>query len=469
MNHANSTNTGFLTSSRTATRREFLKTMGAAAVAAPFLSRDLLAAPPSMRIRHASFGAAGMAWADLTAIAAIPNVEIVAICDVDASRMTEAQKRFPKARFYQDWRRLLDAEAKNIDSVNVSTPDHSHAPIGVSAMLLGKHLYGQKPLAHNLYETRRMREIARERGVVTQMGIQIHAGAYYRAAVSFLRSGGIGKIKEVHSWCAKYWGDTGRLPAKVDPVPPELLWDVWLGGCAARPYIGGEYYHPGNWRKRLDFGTGTLGDMACHIFDPVFGALDLGPPVAVRSEGLPPNSVNWAPDAKVILTFAGTPRTAEKTLDLTWYDGGMSPPQEILDLVMEWEPPAEAGGKPKRRPLAEGGSIFIGTDGVMLLEHINQARLFPQEKFAGFKIPRERSNNHWGQFVEACRGNDKTLAGFDYAGPLTEAVLLGGVASRFPQTTLRWNSAVSRFDLDEANDFVRREYRSGWKVPGISD
>jgi predicted dehydrogenase len=403
-----------------------------------------------------------MAWADLTAIAAIPNVEIVAVCDVDASRMTEARRRFPKARFYQDWRKLLDAEAKNIDSVNVSTPDHSHAPIAVSAMQLGKHVYGQKPLAHNLYETRRMREIARERGVVTQMGIQIHAGAYYRAAVSLLRSGVIGKIKEVHSWSGKYWGDKGNLPAREDPVPPSLLWDVWLGGCAARPYIGGGYYHPGNWRKRLDFGTGTLGDMACHIFDPVFGALDLGSPVSVRSEGLPPNSVNWAPDAKVILTFDGTPFTAGKTLNLTWYDGGMSPSQEIIALISE----VGTDGKPKRRRPGEG-SIFIGTDGVMLLEHINQARLYPREKFEGFKFPRERNNNHWGQFVEACRGNDKTLAGFDYAGPLTEAVLLGGVASRFPKTTLRWDSAVSKFDLKEANDFVRREYRKGWEVSGL--
>jgi predicted dehydrogenase len=465
MKDMKNTNTGFLTSSRAATRREFLKTMGAAAFAAPFLSRDLLAAPPSMRIRHASFGTSEMAWADLTAIAAVPNVEIVAICDVDESRATAARKRFPKARFYQDWRKLLDAEAKNIDSVNVSTPDHSHAPIGVSAMQLGKHLYGEKPLAHNLYETRRMREIARERGVVTQMGIQIHSGAYYRAAVSFLRSGGIGKIKEVHSWCKRCWGDKSNLPAREDPVPPGLLWDVGLGGCAARPYIGGSYYHPGYWRKRLDFGTGTLGDFACHIFDPVFSALDLGAPVTVRSEGIPPNSVNWAPDAKVILTFAGTPRTAGKTLNLTWYDGSMLPPQEVIALVTEVT--TDANGKPKSRQFPGSGSIFIGTDGVMLLEHINQARLFPREKFAGFKFPRERSNNHWGQFVEACRGNDKTQAGFDYAGPLTEAVLLGGVASRFPKTTLHWNSAALRFDLAEANNFVRREYRKGWEVPGL--
>ncbi|MDR1498011.1 MAG: Gfo/Idh/MocA family oxidoreductase [Puniceicoccales bacterium] len=461
------TNTRSLAPSSGTSRREFLKTIGTAAFAMPFIAHDLRAAPPSSRIRHASFGAAGMAWADLTAIASVPNVEVVAVCDVDTARMADARKRFPKARFYQDWRRLLDAEAKNIDSVNVSTPDHSHAPIAVSSMLLGKHVYGQKPLAHNLYETRRMKEVARERNVVTQMGIQIHAGAYYRSAVAFLRSGGIGKIKEVHSWCAKHWGDKGKLPTRTDRVPPNLLWDVWLGGCADRPYIGGGYYHPGNWRKRLDFGTGTLGDMACHILDPVFGALDLGSPTSVRSEGPKPNEVNWATNAKVILTFDGTPRTAGKSLTLFWYDGSVFPPRKIADLVTEWSAPPGDPNRKRLRGLPSGGSIFVGTDGVMLLEHISQARLYPREKFADIKLPRERSGNHWAEFVEACRGNGKTQTGFDYSGPLTEAVLLGGVASRFPKTTLLWDSANSRFDIAEANAFTRREYRSGWAVPGL--
>ncbi len=232
-------------------------------MASPFITHNLLAAPPSMRVRHASFGASGMASGrDLTQIAKCDNVEIVAICDVDLNKMGEAKKQFPKARYYQDWRELLDKEEKNIDSVNVSTPDHMHAPIGVSAMQLGKNVYGQKPLAHDIYEVRRMTEIAHKKKVVTQMGIQIHSNAYYRIAVQLVQDGAIGKIKEGFIyWCNKSQGDMSARPDVSDPVPEGFDWNLWLGVCAELPFIGGEYYHPGNWRKRLDFGTGTLGDM----------------------------------------------------------------------------------------------------------------------------------------------------------------------------------------------------------------
>jgi predicted dehydrogenase len=441
------------TSPAQTSRRTFLKTLGSAAFAAPFITSGLLANPPSTRVRHASFGTAGMAWEDIRMLAGAPNVEIVALCDVDTKRAGEAQKHFPKARFYQDWRKLLEAEAGNIDSVNVSTPDHMHAPIAVSSMLLGKAVYGQKPLAHNLYETRRMVEIAREKQVATQMGIQIHSGAYYRGAVSLLRSGVIGKVKEVHSWSGKFWGDNNPLPNREDPVPAHFDWDLWLGVREARPFIGGRYYHPENWRKRLDFGVGTLGDMACHIFDPVFGALGLGAPISVRSEGPAPGKTNWAINAQIVLTFKGTAQTAEDTIKVTWYDGRARPPAEIIALI-EKEP----------KTLPGQGSIFVGTDGVLFLEHINPARLFPSEKFADFKFPRERSNNHWIQFIEAVRDNGKTSAGFDFAGPLTEAVLLGGVASRFPKTELKWDAAALKFDLAEANQYVRVPYRKGWEV-----
>jgi predicted dehydrogenase len=184
-------------------RRSLLKLLGTSAASAPFISTRLMAESPANTIRHASFGADGMAWADLTQIANCPNVEIVAVCDVDLTRTAQARKKFPNARIYQDWRELLDKEQKNIDSVNVSTPDHMHAPIGVSAMQLGKHVYGQKPLAHDLHEVRRMTQLALEKKVVTQMGIQCHATAYYRIGAQVMKDGVIGKIKEVHSWCAK--------------------------------------------------------------------------------------------------------------------------------------------------------------------------------------------------------------------------------------------------------------------------
>src|ERR1035441_4669103 len=200
-------------------RRSFLKTFGSALVAMPFVTSNLLAQPPSRRLRHASFGAGGMAWSDLTQIANCENVEIVAVCDVDLSRTVEARKLFPKARIYQDWRKLLDQEAGNIDSVNVSTPDHMHAPIAVSAMQLGKHVYGQKPLAHEIFEVRHMTEMARQQKLVTQMGIQSPSSVYYRMAVRLVQDGVIGKVKEVHSWCPKSWGDTSARPDRSDAVP----------------------------------------------------------------------------------------------------------------------------------------------------------------------------------------------------------------------------------------------------------
>lgn len=435
-------------------RRSVLKLLGTTAAGAPFVSSRVMAQSPANTVRHACFGAGGQAWADLTQISNCKNVEIVAICDVDLSRTTEARKKFPDARIYQDWRELLDKEAKNIDSVNVSTPDHMHAAIGVSAMLLGKHVYGQKPLAHDLHEVRRMTDLAAEKKLVTQMGIQVHSSAYYRIAAQIMRDGAIGKVREIHSWCAKSWGDMTAKPDKTDPVSEGFDWDLWLGVCAKRPFIGGQYYHPGNWRKRLDFGTGTLGDMGCHIFDPLYMGLGLGAPVSVRSEGPVPNDCNWALDGKVIYQFKGTALTEGGTLNLFWYDGKASPPAEII---------AQTG----KTELPQSGSILIGTEGVMLLPHYNLPELAPRDKFKDYAIPRVKGLNHWGQFIDACRGTDKTTADFSYAGPLTEAILIGGIASRFPNTTLKWDSKQLKFDLAAANAFVRRDYREGWKVPGL--
>lgn len=437
-------------------RRSFLKTAGAAVLAVPFISQRLLAQPASRTVRHASFGAGGMAWQDLTQIANCPNVEIVAICDVDLGRTVEARKQFPNAKIYQDWRELLDKEAKNIDSVNVSTPDHMHAPIAVSAMRLGKHVYGQKPLAHEIHEVRRMTEIAYKEGVVTQMGIQVHSSVYYRMAVRLVQDGVIGKIKEVHSWCPKSWGDPDSKPDKSDPVPANFDWNLWLGVCAERPFIGGEYYHPANWRKRLDFGTGTFGDMGCHIFDPVFEGIGLSKVISVRSEGPAPNEWNWALNGKVLYEFAGTDRTADKTLPITWYDGTSKPPAEIIALLEGDE-------------LPNTGSILIGTEGVLLVPH-NESHpvLYPVAKFKDFKLPQVKGTNHWHQFVDACRGEGKTTANFAYAGPLTEGILLGDIASRFPQTTLKWDARRMKFDLRAADQFVRRDYRAGWAIEGLS-
>src|SRR5215204_1522751 len=220
-------------------RRSFLKTLGAAAIGAPFVTRGLRAQSPNGMLRHASFGSAGMALADITELTKFKEVQLVAVAEVDLQRTAELKKKFPDIKVYQDWRKLLDEEGKNIDSVNVSVPDHMHAPIAMSAMQLGKHVYCQKPLAHDLYEARQLTQFARRsKKLVTQMGIQIHAVNHYRLASLLVQKGTIGKIKEVHSWCPKSWGDPSPRPDSSDPVPSGFDWNLWLGVCAERPYIG---------------------------------------------------------------------------------------------------------------------------------------------------------------------------------------------------------------------------------------
>ena len=436
-------------------RRSFLKTLGLAALAAPYVARTSWAVSPNETLHHASFGATGMAGADIGELTKHEAVRLVAVAEVDLTRARDLQARFPRMRVYQDWRRMLEIE-KGIDSVNVSTPDHMHAPMAMSAMQLGKHVYGQKPLTHDIYETRQLTLMARKKKLVTQMGIQIHSSSEYQQAVKVVREMAAGPIKEVHTWSSKKWGDMDPLPNRQDPVPTGFKWDLWLGVAADRPFIGGGYYHPGNWRKRLDFGTGTFGDMGCHIFDPVFKALDLTAPISVTSRGPAPNEWNWAINAVIEYVFPGTQYTEGKTIKIVWYDGDALPPKEIQALL----------GKEK---LPDQGSIFVGTKGSVLLPHIGQARLLPDDKFDDYKLPRVPSSNHWHQFVDACLGKGQTLAPFDYSGPLTESVLLGSVATRFRDTTLDWDAAGLRFsNLKEANQYVRRTYRKGWEVKGLS-
>lgn len=440
-----------MNSSILTSRRAFLKSIATGTLIAPFVTQELIAHPPLNRLRHASIGTAGMAWSDISQLTKHPNVDLVAIADVDLSKTGNARKTFPNVRVYQDWRLLLEKERRNIDSINVSTPDHMHARVAMAAMEMGKNVYVQKPMAHNLHEVRSLTSFARRKGLVTQMGIQIHSNTHYRLAVFLLQNGVIGKISEVHSWVPKSWGDISPLPQRQDTVPDALDWNGWLGVAKERPYIGQGYYHPGNWRKRLDFGTGTLGDMGCHILDPVFNGLQLEAPLTVRSEGSAPNEWNWSVDSRIRYRFRGTKFTSNKLLQLTWYDGKQSPPDEVKALL-------------EGDPLPGAGSIFVGTEGTMVLPHINRPLLYPDAKYVDFSFPDIPGENHYFKFVDSCLGLAKTTAGFDYSGPLTEVVLLGALASRFPQTTLAWNSAGLSFSEQEPNRFVGRKYRSGWKT-----
>lgn len=439
-------------------RRTFLKQTAAAAFAAPAFIRNLTAAAPSDVVRHASFGASGMAGADLGAIISHPKVKFVCVADVDLKRAEALKKNHPELRVYQDWRELLDKEHKNLDSVNVSTTDHMHAPIGMTAMQHGLHVYGQKPLTHDVFESRRLAQVATDKKLVTQMGIQIHSSSEYRTAVALIQSGAIGKVKEVHSWSSKKWGDSSPLPQKEDPIPEGFDWHQWLGVCEKRPFIGNGYYHPGNWRKRLDFGTGTFGDMGCHIFDPVFKAMDLTAPLTAHSTGPAPSATNWANDAVVHFTFPETKFSVGPTFPITWYDGDQRPAKEITGPIL--------GDK----GLPDQGSLFIGEKGALLLPHVAQPILLPEKQYEGYVRPQIKGDNHWHQFVEAVLGNGTTLAPFSYAGPLTESVLLGGVATYFPNKLLEWDAANLKFTNEpDAARLIRRTYRKGWEVAGLSD
>lgn len=439
------------TGSAPITRRHALRGL-AATLAAPMVFRAHGHAAPSETVRHASFGAGGMALADINSLTASKNLKLVAIADIDSTRFAEIKRRFPGVNCYQDWRELLDRE-KGLDSANISTPDHMHAPITMTAMQRGLHVYTQKPLTQTIHESRQLTRVAAEKKLVTQMGIQIHSHVIHRTVVALVQEGAIGKVREIHSWSGKQWGDRNPRPARVDMPPASLNWDAWLGVAAERPFITG-YYHPGEWRKRLDFGTGTFGDMGCHILDPVFTATAVGNPLWVESVGDAPNADSWGLDVQVKFVFPGTKFTADQ-VSLTWYNGSLRPPAALKELV---------GGK----NLHDQGSIYIGEKGVLYSPYIDAPRLFPKEKFEGYKMPEPGGNDHYLQFVEAVRGNGQTSAPFSFAGPLTESVLLGCLATRFKGQKLQWDGPAMRVtNVPEANAFVRRTYRKGWEVQGL--
>ncbi len=435
-------------------RRRFLLRGSSALFAAPFVTSGLRAASPNGKLRHASFGAAGMAMSDMKALSNHDSWELAAVCDVDTRNFARVKEMWPGVRVYQDWRELLEKEGDKIDSVNVSTPDHMHAAIGMAAMRAGKHLYGQKPLAQTLWECRQMMLQANKSGVMTQMGIQVSSSFTERMAVELVRQGAIGKVKEVHTFSHKKWGDMEPRPNTQDEVPAELNWDLWLGVEQPRNYIKG-YDHPSNWRKRRPFGTGTLGDMGCHMFSGWFRALNLAAPIAVQSAGPKPNADNWALDGQVEYTFAGTDYTEGSEVKVTWYDGDKRAPQAVMDLVLN------EGGK-----FPDQGSIYLGTEGVLLSPHGSTPLLYPKSKFTGFKYPKLEPRDHWIEFVDCClKGGAKPSANFDYSAPLTEAVLLGCLASDFPGEKLTWDAPNLRIPNSEAaQKLVTRQYREGWEV-----
>jgi predicted dehydrogenase len=434
------------------TRRTFL-TVSTAAAAGLLTRRRTSANDVSGKLRLAAIGTGNKGGDDLREISASPRVEVAAICDVDSSpaHLGWAAEQFPRAARFADYRRLFD-KPDSFDAVSVSTPDHMHAPIALAAMALGKHVFCQKPLTHTVHEARQMREAAERHRLVTQMGNQIQSHSVYRTAVQLLRDGAIGKVREVHSWQAggMGWLLAEKRPSVADPIPSTLNWDMWLGVAPER-HFNARLYHPFNWRAWQDFSSGQLGDFGCHILDPVFMGLGLTAPISVEAEAPPLNDEVWAPRAKVSYRFPGTDRTVAEELPVTWYDGDRHQPQRA------------PLGVPRGYRLPGSGSALVGEAGTMVIPHWDVPRLFPEEKFREFEIPKLEDVNHYTGWVDACLGDGTTTSNFGYAGPLTEAVLLGAVAIRFPGVRLEWDAQAAQIaNHAEANARLTKEYRPGW-------
>ena len=428
-------------------RRNFIKSLGSVA-AFSILPGRALASSSNGKLQIAQIGVGGRGKGNFDSLFRLPNVDIVALCDVDSNSLAERSAEEPQAETFRDYRKLFDKLGDRIDAVLVCTPDHMHAPISSHAMKLGKHVYCEKPLAHNVVENRQLRLLAEEKGVVTQMGIQVSASIGQRMTVGYIKSGLVGKISEVHVWSNKSWGSNDLLPVTTNPVPASLDWGLWLGVAEERLYRE-KVFHPGQWRRLLDFGTGTLGDMGVHIFDTPYRALELTSPKWVRSHCREPNGFAHPTSVKTEYQFPSTQYTA-KTLKWTWYDGENGPPSRI-----------EGFNEDGAVQLPKQGCVMIGEKGVLMMPHMSGPQTFPRELIRSVPRPELDPLDHHGQWVNACLGEGSTGSPFSYGGPLCEALQLGVVASRYPGKKLTWNPRLMDIpNLSEANQYLSREYRA---------
>jgi len=435
-------------------RRQFLA-QGAAAGAFMVVPRRVVAgaaeAAPSERLQVAGIGAGGQAMADLGQVSQF--ADIVALCDVDQERAARAYERWPDARRYTDYRVMLEKEQQQIDAVVIASPDHTHAVAAMAAMQLGKHVYVEKPMSHNIAETRELMRVARETGVVTQMGNQGHSFPGVYRIRRWVDLGAVGPITEVHCWTNRpRWPQGIDRPTETPPVPETLDWDLWLGPAAHRPYHPA--YCPRDWRGWWDFGTAALGDMGCHILDPPFYALQLGAPARVTAEEEGATSETGPLRSKIVFEF---PERGEglPACTLTWYDGDQTPPRP------------EGIGEDEQLGDSDGGSLFLGAKSQIVSgTYSNNARILDEalaEEFEPSRREEYRSMGHHHNWVAACKGEEETVSHFDYAGPLTELVHLGNLAIR-AGGPIEWDAANMRVtNLPEANEFVSREYRDGWR------
>jgi len=451
-------------------RREFLKKSGLIASTVVVSSSALLTSCSIQKIgtvgktlRTAHIGVGNMGLEDLKAISAHKAVQVTALCDVDSRALQAAAALFPNAKTYADYRVMLQELDASIDAVVVSTPDHTHAPASMLAMELDKAVYCQKPLTHYVSEARAMNQMAKEKNLITQMGIQVHSFYDYKLATQLIQAGVIGKVSKVIAWSHGAWGYDGPAPEGKDPVPEYLDWNLWLGTAKKRDYKE-DFYHPKNWRKVVDYGCGTLGDMGTHIFDTPYNALALDLPYTIKNECRAPNGFGYPEQNVVTYEFPGTKYTTEN-IKWIWYDGEGDPaPQKDLALPNSTE------------PLPTQGAMFVGEKGRLLLPHFMQlprliidGRYQPLDYSIIEESVRPKPNPvreyevdtkvHYHQFVDACLGNATCSAPFSYAAKLTEIILLGVIAGKFPNQTLHWDREALRFDEEAANAFLGAVYR----------
>lgn len=444
-------------------RRDFLKTgaaLASTAYAFSVVPRHVLGGPrqipPSEKMNVAGIGIGGMGGANLTNLAA---ENIVALCDVDLNYAAHTIKRYPKAKVYTDYRKMLDSQ-KDIDGVVVGTPDHTHAVISMAAIRSGKHVYCQKPLTHDVYEARMLAKAAREAKVATQMGIQGHSMEGARLTCEWIWAGLIGEVREVDAWCdlsyypwghASWSSEWSARPKETPPLPSGLEWDLWIGPAPMRPYH--RAYHPRTWRCFWDFGSGMMGDRGAHTLDSVFWALKLGAPTSIEATSCG-NTAEVHP-LSAIVTFQFPAREGLPPLKLTWYEGTRAPrPADLED---------------GRRVPAEGGVFFKGTKGTIMADvYGGSPRIIPESKMRETKLPPKTlprvRGSHEQDWVRACKTGARAGADFEYSGPLAEMCCLGNIAKRV-DGRIHWDAENLKVtNMPEANRYVRIEYRKGWKL-----
>jgi predicted dehydrogenase len=439
-------------------RRQFLTRAAAGGVVA-------VASPAIVRGRHlndklnlAIIGAGGRGADNLRGVS---SENVVILCDVNEANLNAAAESHPRARRVVDFRRVYD-RAKEFDAVVISTAEHTHAFATLPALELGKHVYCEKPLTHNIREARVIREAAARAKVATQMGTQIHAGENYRRVVELIQTGAVGAVTEVHVWVGRAWGRHAseaeakaandivfvqERPAEPEPVPANLNWELWLGPAPQRPFHS--VYFPGpKWYRWWDFGNGTMSDLGSHWIDLPFWALNLKSPLTVEADGPPPHP-EIAP-ASMKATYQYGQRGAMPPVRLTWYQGAYKPQLWKEGGIPQWP----------------SGVLFVGERGLLLSDYGKHV-LLPEEKFADFKRPEPfipKSLGHHAEWIHACKTGAPTTCNFEYAGWLTEANHLGNVAFRAGKK-LEWDAQKMRAtNAPEAEQFIRRKYRKGWKL-----